>query len=164
MKSWCRRSRAQSGFMKNDQSTISGRQRRVRGFTLIELMIAVVIIAVLAAVAFPQYLGAVRKTRRSEAVNALSSVQQAQERWRANNTQYTGSLTDLNPSMPATAAITSPGGYYSLAIDSSSGTGYVLTASAVSSKSQAADTPCTTMQVQLLNGNLNYTPSPCWAQ
>jgi type IV pilus assembly protein PilE len=150
--------------MKKDRASLPERRAFHRGFTLIELMIAVAIVAILAAVAFPQYLNSVRKARRSEAVSALSSVQQAQERWRANNTLYTGSLTDLNPSMPATGAITSPGGYYALAIESAGATGYVLAATAVSNKSQAADTQCTTMRVQLLNGNIGYAPSQCWAK
>ncbi|MDE2146400.1 MAG: type IV pilin protein [Burkholderiales bacterium] len=129
---------------------------RVAGFTLVELMIAIVVLAVLAAVAFPSYLNALRKGRRSEAVAALSAVQQGQERWRANNQQYTTSLTDLNSGMPASGAVTGPGGYYALSIEQAGATGYVLAAQAVAGTSQAGDTGCQTMRLQLFNGAIFY--------
>ena len=49
------------------------------GYTLIEVMIALAIIAILASVAMPSFFDSIRKSRRSEAVAALSAVQQAQE-------------------------------------------------------------------------------------
>lgn len=141
--------------MKNCIETAS-HLRSARGFTLIELVITVAIVAVITAVALPTYLGSVRKGRRAEAVSALSALQQAQERWRANNQQYAASLTNLNPSMPSTNAITAPGQYYSLSIDASSASGYVMTAQAVNGTSQANDLQCRTLRLQLFNGAVLY--------
>lgn len=62
--------------------------RKQRGFTLIELMIVVVVIAVLAAIAIPNYLEQSRKGRRAEAVRAVGEYQLALERWRAENPSY----------------------------------------------------------------------------
>jgi type IV pilus assembly protein PilE len=151
-----------------------------RGFSLLELVIAVAIVALLAAIAYPSYLGSVRKGRRSEAVSALTALQQAQERWRANSQSYASTLTSLNSAMPATAATTTPGGYYSLSIDASTQTDYILTAQARSGTPQAADLPCSTLRLQLFNGAIYYggcngcsAPSPggrvsdpnnCWAK
>jgi len=70
---------------------------RSGGFTLIEVMIAVLIIGVLAAIAFPAYQDYVRDARRSEAKSALSEVMQQQERFFTRNNTYTTKLkNDLN--------------------------------------------------------------------
>jgi type IV pilus assembly protein PilE len=62
--------------------------RTQRGFTLIELMIVVIVIAVLAAIAIPNYLEQSRKGRRADAVRAMGEYQLAIERWRAENPCY----------------------------------------------------------------------------
>ena len=142
-----------------------------RGFTLIELMITVVIVAIIAAVALPAYQDSVRKGRRSEAFNAISQVQQAQERWRSNNAQFTTTLADLN------ASGTTPGGHYTIALSAPAApatlaTGYIVTATAAGS--QAADTRCALMAARVVGGNLGYgsgsntidwtDANRCWAR
>lgn len=62
--------------------------RSQQGFTLIELMIVVMVIAVLAAIAIPNYLEQSRKGRRADAVRAVGDVQLAMERWRAECFTY----------------------------------------------------------------------------
>lgn len=62
--------------------------RMQRGFTLIELMIVVIVIAVLAAIAIPNYLEQSKKGRRADAVRAMGEYQLAIERWRAENPSY----------------------------------------------------------------------------
>lgn len=54
--------------------------RRIRGFTLIELMIVVAIVGILAAVAYPSYLSYVQKTRRVAAAGCLMELGQWMER------------------------------------------------------------------------------------
>ena len=62
------------------------------GMTLIELLIVLVIVGILAGVAWPSFREAVHKSRRADAMSALTEIMQAQERWRANNPAYSASL------------------------------------------------------------------------
>ena len=63
---------------------------RSRGFTLIELMIAVAIIAILAAIAIPSYAEYVRRGRITEAVSALSGMRVKMEQYFQDNRTYVG--------------------------------------------------------------------------
>lgn len=148
------------------------RPGRVAGFTLVELAIAVVVVAVLAALAYPSMMGAVRKSRRSEAFTALAAMQQAQERWRSTHAAYTSALTDLNVTSPT------PSSYYQLTAtaDTTSPTlGYVVTADG-SGSSQADDGQCAKLSVQVMAGDVKYASckscssfsysaaDPCWSR
>ena len=134
--------------------------RKPRGFTLIELMIAVAIVAILAAVVFPSFLDAIRKSRRTDAFTALAAVQQAQERWRAKNATYSREVTGPAPPASSPGGLglqsTTAGGYYSVAIENPSPTGYNVLATAVSTKSQANDGNCVRLQVTVATGNIIY--------
>lgn len=139
-------------------------------------MIALVVVAILAMIAVPAYQDSIRKSRRSEAFTALAAVQQSQERWRGNNSNYSTSLTDLRVSG------TTPSGYYGITVAAPSAdanalaTGYVATATAVTGTTQAADSACAKLSVRLLNGNLSYAgcgacdtftyteTNACWAR
>ena len=63
---------------------------RPRGFTLIELMIAVAIIAILAAIAIPSYSDYVRRSRITEAMSALSGMRVKMEQYFQDNRTYAG--------------------------------------------------------------------------
>jgi type IV pilus assembly protein PilE len=145
--------------------------RRTRGMTLIEVMIAVVIVGVLTAIALPAYQSSVRKGRRAEAFTALAGIQQGQERWRGSHTNYTTTLADARAVSPT------PSGYYTLALAAPAdpatlASGYVATATAAGA--QVADTSCATLAVRMLGGNLSYgsgngdvdwtDPGRCWAK
>lgn len=126
------------------------------GFTLIELMIAVVVVGILLAVAFPSFMDSIRKNRRSDAFSALNAAQQAQERWRAGNPAYATALTSLGW---AAAEPASPGGYYTFGVVASSATGYTITASPVAGKSQASDGDCAYLRVRAAAGEIFYGSS-----
>jgi type IV pilus assembly protein PilE len=86
--------------------------RRSRGFSLIELMIAVLVMSILAAIAIPAYSNYVRHSRRGEAKSALLDLAGLEERYFSTQNNYTQSATDLGyPSWPATVG----NGYYQVA-------------------------------------------------
>lgn len=64
-------------------------RRLVNGFTLIELMIVVAIIAILASIAYPSYQEQIAKGRRTEARVELSQAQQWLERFYSEHYSYT---------------------------------------------------------------------------
>jgi type IV pilus assembly protein PilE len=129
-------------------------KRRTSGFTLIELMIVVAVIVVLAMIALPSFIDSVRKGRRSDAFAALTQVQQAQERWRANNPSYNADLTGADSL--GLASTTTPGGNYELSLSDVGAAGYTVTASAVSGTSQASDSACVKLVLTLQGGNFRY--------
>lgn len=132
-------------------------RRTSRGFTLIELLIAVVVVGILAAVALPSYNSQMRKGRRAEAHSALMQIQNAQERWRTSNTQYSGSLAALGVTTPTS------GGNYALSITGASGTGYVATATAQGK--QSGDSACATITVTVAAATTTTGPSDaCWGR
>jgi type IV pilus assembly protein PilE len=59
-----------------------------RGFTLIEVMIVVAIIAILVAIVMPAYSDYVTRAKRADGKSALLAFQLAQEKYRANNPTY----------------------------------------------------------------------------
>jgi len=92
--------------------------RRNGGFTLIELMIVVMVVAILAAIAIPSYLEQSRKGRRSEAMSAVGELQLRQERWRAENPSF--ATTAQLGTFPA-----SP--YYTVTVGNPTATSYTVT-------------------------------------
>jgi len=150
---------------------------RAHGFTLIEMLIAIVVMGLLAAVAYPSFMDSIRKSRRSEAFTALGAVQHAQERWRSSHASFAtvlGAGSDEDPGLKLPDQ--TPGGYYTVSIDSADATGYVLVANGNSGTTQADDSQCRKLAVRLLEGNLQYagcgscgsfsfTPThACWAR
>ena len=65
-------------------------RRKTLGFTLIELMIAVLVIAILAAIAYPSYQNQVRKARMSQAQADMLELAQFMERCFVANNTYVG--------------------------------------------------------------------------
>tara|TARA_R110000822_G_scaffold8816_14_gene34869 strand:- start:83 stop:508 length:426 start_codon:yes stop_codon:yes gene_type:complete len=69
--------------------------KKQHGFTLIELMIAVAIVGILAAIALPNYTEYVKRASRAEAVAALLDAANKQEQYFVDNREYTELASDL---------------------------------------------------------------------
>jgi type IV pilus assembly protein PilE len=135
-------------------STMAWRKRgsspplRQLGFTLIELCIVVVIVAILAAVAIPSYQSYVKESRRQEAQQGLLTLSLLMERSFARTGSYpiaTLPSADL------------PTAYYSFSLDASSSVStFKMQAAPIGS--QSGDS-CGTMT---LNQAGQKTPANCW--
>ena len=70
---------------------------QAKGFTLIELLVVIVIVGVLSAVAIPQFLNQVRRSRTAEAQAALTAVGRASEVYRLDTSEYPAGYDDIKP-------------------------------------------------------------------
>ena len=130
-------------------------QKRQNGFTLIEILIAVAIVGILAAIAVPQYGSYVRDSRRTDAHVALRSAAQSLERCRSQNFSFAHTS--------CTVKANSDQGYYTIAASGLSRTAYILTATPVATNSQANDADCKTLTLNE-KGVTGSTPGTgdCW--
>ena len=140
----------QRGFISGN----SGNQGR--GFTLIELMIVVLIIAVIGFIALPSYRDYVLRAARSEGKAALMTVASKQEQYYLDNKTYTSTLADLN--VPATTE----GGKYTVVIIAADATSYSLEAQPAGG--QVDDTDCAdlTLDSNGTKGASGPTGTECW--
>ena len=118
-----------------------------RGFTLIEMLFAMAVAAVLSGIALPSFEAQLRKARRADVLTTVVRIQGAQERVRSRGTRY-GDLAEIG------SAPMSPSGHYRLQIIAHSADGYELHATAVGA--QARDTACRFMVARAVGMNLVY--------
>ena len=122
---------------------------KIKGFTLIELMVTLAIFAIIVAIAYPSYVEQARKAKRADAKAGLTDVAQMLERCRTNTNTY----VNCNP------ATSSPEGLYSIAASNVTANTYTLTATAQGG--QASDTYCASF-VLTHTGQKTATNTDCW--
>lgn len=130
------------------------------GFTLIELMITVAIVAIIAAIAIPSYDNYVREARRADAQISLVRAAQKQEQYHSINSGYATSLADLGLSSASAE------GFYSLALTNTGcNSGYVgcFQITATATGPQSSDSSCATLSLDQ-SGTRSSTggADDCW--
>ena len=152
-------------------------KNKTLGYTLIEIMIVMSIVALLASIAVPAYQNQIQKSRRSDAQAVITAAAASQERWYFQFSGYSDSIDNVGGTG---GSLISPAGYYSVAITNNSGVGncvgggavayncFTLTATPVAGKTQADDDDCASFSLtQLgertaLDSASNDATSQCW--
>ena len=130
-----------------------------RGFSLVELMVAVTLACLLAGVAYPSFQSSASRARRVDAVAQLIRVQIAQEQFRANNGGYSQHLAPLR----GAGSSRSEGGAYDISLSNVSAEGYLATATARLDGPQANDDECARLTVHISGGFSERGPNHrCW--
>lgn len=141
--------------------------RRMRGLTLVELMVVLAILAILALIAYPLYENQVRKARRAEAKTALVTIANAQERRYTAAGSY-GTAAQLGDDYTeALGRMTDRNGdgnpdFYNIALATPTANTFTVTATAIGG--QTADSACATFVIDQL-GQRSATgtdPDACW--
>lgn len=131
------------------------------GITLTELIIAVAILGILGAIAWPQYDRISKKQYRSEAIIALTEQANAQEAFKDNTGNFTTAPQAVASSSTAGMSKT---GKYQITINTTCAAGegdscYLITATAQGD--QTKDTTCLAITLDHLGRRL---PNDCWSQ
>lgn len=124
---------------------------KIRGFTLIELMIAVAVVGILASIAVPSYRAYITKGKRNEAQGALVTFANAMEQWRLQSGTYLGAGA-------AAGGNTGAPTIFSTVVPISGGTKtYDLTISAMNAAGTTYMLTATATGTQTADGNLSLT-------
>lgn len=130
------------------------------GFTMIELMIVMGVIAILVAIAYPMFTSQIQQGRRADAQQELIDLALRQEKHRANNVSY-GDCNDIFGTATCPGV---PGGSnwgYDISITANSATGYTLQATATGDQTGDSEGPtsCTPLTIDESD---NKCPAVCW--
>lgn len=118
------------------------RASRVRGFTLIEVMVVVLVISVLAAIAYASYQNLVVNSRRATASACLQEAAQFMERYYTTNQTYVGAA------LPNLACRTEIGAFYTIAIAGTpTATAFSVTATPIAQQLARDGSKCGTLGI-----------------
>jgi type IV pilus assembly protein PilE len=126
-----------------------------RGFSLIELMITVAVVAIIATIALPAYNDSVRKGKRSDGKAALMDVASRLEQYYLDNKTYTTDMTNLSYS--AATDVDTTDGYYKMKV-----VGCPIASCFTISATPQGDQANDSCGILTVNSMGIKTPSDCW--
>jgi type IV pilus assembly protein PilE len=139
-------------------------RRPARGFTLVEVIIVVLIISVLAAIAYPAYQDSVMRTRRNAVKACMSEASQFMERFYTTNLRYDQTAAGVAVALPACAAGTDVTNHYNVTLAAVARTTYRIQATPIGLQA-VKDTKCGVLGIDN-TGNKTKTGTEtvdiCW--
>jgi type IV pilus assembly protein PilE len=132
---------------------------KTNGFTLIELVVAMAVVAILTAVAIPSYLNYIRQAREPDAKQAVLDLAAREERYYTLNNTYTSNAANLGYTGTGNVGVNLGTGSqpdYVLTVSASSATAYTLLATPLND--QLHD-KCGSYQLDNTGSQLNIYPS-----
>jgi type IV pilus assembly protein PilE len=132
----------------------------MRGITLIELMIVVVIIGLMAVIAYPNYREFAARAKRNEAKAALLQIATNQERFYLQNNTYTCDMTRLGFS--AAAGFVTESRTYTVDVTACNADNF--TAQAVYNNADAEAGKCGSFQINGRNVKTSAPYTDCWTR
>lgn len=135
------------------------------GFTLIELMITVAVVAILAAIALPSYQDYIRKSRRADAQGFLAEVAARQQHFLLDRRAYAESIIAATSATPAGLGLTVPASvasYYTFSIatdNTTSPPSFLVSAAPTGSQSAEA---CGTLKLDQAGVRTVTGTGTCW--
>jgi type IV pilus assembly protein PilE len=131
------------------------------GFTLIELMVTVAVVAILGTIAMTSYTSQIQKSRRTDARSAIMDLAGREEKLFSTTNAYSATPSDLGYVGVWPIAVGS--NYYQVTVTIPTPTSYLIKADAINS--QAGDTTCASLSVDQLGTQASIpaaNATTCW--
>jgi type IV pilus assembly protein PilE len=145
-----------------EQVVIVSPKSREAGFTLIEVMIVVAIVAVLVAIALPSYSDYIRRGKILDATNKLSSDRVKMEQWFLDNRTYVGAC--VPPPTGAFSIATAPDDIFVIDCGTPTISAYTLTATGITGKGMDGFVySIDNTNAKTSASPIGYTNGACWA-
>lgn len=132
--------------------------RKYSGFTLIEVMITVVIVGILASIAYPSYTKFVGKGARADALAGLMNVANRQEQYYLDHKTFTKNMKRLGLSVDSDGYFVVENGYYKIEATTANANQYTIEAKA-NDVQRARDTDCSSITI---TSDGEKAPTECW--
>lgn len=144
---------------------VLGRIKRHCGFTLIEVLITLAIVAIIAAIAVPSFQQQIRQARRADGQTALMRLAIAQEQFRSGCPRYASQIGGTRGCAASAdrlgASALSTDGHYTLAVESATSSAFKLTATPIGAQvhDKAAGVSCNPLAI---DQDGHRQPRQCW--